>query len=591
MASDGRFKFDPRIKRELVGQRRSILIGVGSSALAASLYGLTLKFTEGAVDTIDKLHRTREKLLFPDLAWDCLFIAVIFLFRYIFVRLQTYYLAEAVAKLTTSLRRKLMSKLLRLPVTYFNEKRSGAVQSVLTNDVNVFQSAVQILRDSVEAPIKATVSLGYIVVMQWQMAVVTFLMIPLLGVVIQRNSKRMRKAQADVQLDLAEVGAITQETLQGVRVVKSFGAEAQMDIQYEGLTQKSLNSQLRTAKLVAKLKPLVELMGAIGLILAFLIGGWLALTGNLKVSGMVVLAIALDNINQGFRGISGLSSTYSSVQAAADRIYSEVLDVPEPPEHSGKKLLSNIQGQIEFRNVSFAYPDGTPALHDVSFIIEPGSSLALVGPSGAGKSTIADLLLRFYEPLSGQILLDGVDICELDSRWLRSQIGVVPQQTFLFAGSIDENLRLGAPEATEEQIGKALRMAHAENFTAEFRERNVPVMGERGARLSGGQMQRVAIARALIREPAILLLDEATSALDAASETAVTEALQEVMETRTTLFIAHRLTTAARATKILLLKRGQVVETGSHKDLIEKDGEYAALFQLFTAGVLEDGIG
>ena len=588
MASDGRFKFDPRIKRELVGQRRSILIGVGSSALAASLYGLTLKFTEGAVDTIDKLHRTREKLLFPDLAWDCLFIAVIFLFRYIFVRLQTYYLAEAVAKLTTSLRRKLMSKLLRLPVTYFNEKRSGAVQSVLTNDVNVFQSAVQILRDSVEAPIKATVSLGYIVVMQWQMAVVTFLMIPLLGVVIQRNSKRMRKAQADVQLDLAEVGAITQETLQGVRVVKSFGAEAQMDIQYEGLTQKSLNSQLRTAKLVAKLKPLVELMGAIGLILAFLIGGWLALTGNLKVSGMVVLAIALDNINQGFRGISGLSSTYSSVQAAADRIYSEVLDVPEPPEHSGKKLLSNIQGQIEFRNVSFAYPDGTPALHDVSFIIEPGTSLALVGPSGAGKSTIADLLLRFYEPLSGQILLDGVDICELDSRWLRSQIGVVPQQTFLFAGSIDENLRLGAPEATEEQIGKALRMAHAENFTAEFRERNVPVMGERGARLSGGQMQRVAIARALIREPAILLLDEATSALDAASETAVTEALQEVMETRTTLFIAHRLTTAARATKILLLKRGQVVETGSHKDLIEKDGEYAALFQLFTAGVLED---
>ena len=584
MASDSRFKFDPRIKRELLGQRRSILIGVGSSALAASLYGLTLKFTEGAVETIDKLHRTHQKELFPDLAWGCLFIAVIFLFRYIFVRLQTYYLAEAVAKLTTSLRRKLMAKLLRLPVTYFNEKRSGAVQSVLTNDVNVFQSAVQILRDSVEAPIKATVSLAYIVVMQWQMAVVTFMMIPLLGVIIQRNSKRMRKAQADVQIDLAEVGAITQETLQGVRVVKSFGAEAQMDIQYESLTQKSLNSQLRTAKLVAKLKPLVELMGAIGLILAFLIGGWLALTGNLKVSGMVVLAIALDNINQGFRGISGLSSTYSAVQAAADRIYSEVLDVPEPPELSGSKTIKNVQGRIEFRDVSFTYPDGTSALTKVSFIIEPGTSLALVGPSGAGKSTIADLFLRFYEPTEGQILFDGIDIRDLDAGWLRAQIGVVPQQTFLFAGSIDENLRLGAPEATEEQIGKALRMAHAENFTAEFRERNVPVMGERGAKLSGGQMQRVAIARALIREPAILLLDEATSALDAASETAVTEALQEVMETRTTLFIAHRLTTAARATKILLLKRGQVVETGSHRELIDKDEEYAALWRLFNGG-------
>ena len=420
--------------------------------------------------------------------------------------------------------------------------------------------------------------------MQWQMAVVTFMMIPLLGVIIQRNSKRMRKAQADVQIDLAEVGAITQETLQGVRVVKSFGAEAQMDIQYESLTQKSLNSQLRTAKLVAKLKPLVELMGAIGLILAFLIGGWLALTGNLKVSGMVVLAIALDNINQGFRGISGLSSTYSAVQAAADRIYSEVLDVPEPPELSGSKTIKNVQGRIEFRDVSFTYPDGTSALTKVSFIIEPGTSLALVGPSGAGKSTIADLFLRFYEPTEGQILFDGIDIRDLDAGWLRAQIGVVPQQTFLFAGSIDENLRLGAPEATEEQIGKALRMAHAENFTAEFRERNVPVMGERGAKLSGGQMQRVAIARALIREPAILLLDEATSALDAASETAVTEALQEVMETRTTLFIAHRLTTAARATKILLLKRGQVVETGSHRELIDKDEEYAALWRLFNGG-------
>lgn len=591
MASDGRFRFDPRIKRELLGQKRSILIGVGSSALAASLYGLTLNYTQSAVDTIDVLHKTHEQAKFDDLAKYCLILVLIFLLRYIFVRFQTYYLAEAVARLTTALRKKLMSKLLRLPVTYYNEKRSGAVQSILTNDVNVFQSAVQILRDSVEAPIKALVSLSYIVIMQWQMAVVTFLMIPVLGIIVNQNSKKMRRAQADVQVDLAEVGAVTQETLQGVRVVKSFSAEAQMDKQYSSLIQKSLNSQLRTAKLVAKLKPLVELLGAVGLILAFLIGGWLALHGDLRVSKMVVLAIALDNINQGFRGISGLSSTYSAVQAAADRIYGEILDVPEPPEHSGSLQLKTVRGEIEFRNVSFAYPDGTPALLNVSFTIEPGTSLALVGPSGAGKSTIADLLLRFYEPSDGAIFLDGVNIKDLDVAWLRNQVGVVPQQTFLFAGSIDDNLRLGAPEASEEQIGKALRMAHAENFTAEFRERNLPVLGERGVKLSGGQMQRIAIARALIREPSLLLLDEATSALDAASEQAVTEALQEVMETRTTLFIAHRLTTAARATKILLLKRGQVVEIGSHRELVDKDGEYAALFRLFSAGVLEDGIG
>jgi subfamily B ATP-binding cassette protein MsbA len=589
--AESRFRFDPRIKKELVGQRRSILIGVASSGVAAALYGLTLPLVTQVIDILGKLNQTKHYSDFQALLRTCGLFILVFLFRYIFVRFQTYYLAEAVAKLTTNLRRKLMSKLLRLPVTYFNEKRSGAVQSILTNDVNVFQSAVQILRDSVEAPIKAIVALIAIVIIQWQMAVVTFLLLPVLGVIVHQNSKKMKRAQTQVQIDLAEVGAVTQETLQGVRVVKSFGAEDQMDVQYGSLTERSLRSQLWAAKLVAKLRPAVELLGATGLILAFVVGGWIALNHEMKASSMATLAIALDWINQGFKGMSGLSSTYSSVQAAADRIYGEILDVPEPPEHSGTKQLHTVSGRIEFRDVSFAYPDGTPALHRVNFVIEPGTSLALVGPSGAGKSTIADLLLRFYEPLSGQILLDGIDIKELDARWLRSQIGVVPQQTFLFAGSIDDNLRLGAPTANEEQIGKALRMAHAENFTAEFRERNLPVLGERGVKLSGGQMQRVAIARALIREPAILLLDEATSALDAASETAVTEALQEVMETRTTLFIAHRLTTAARATKILLLKRGEVVETGSHRELVEKDGEYAALFRLFSAGVLEDGIG
>ena len=588
MASDRRFRFDPRIKRELVGQRRSILIGVGSSGIAAALYGLTLPLISRVIEDLTKLNDLKQIQYFNALTQTCGLFILVFLFRYVFVRLQTYYLAEAVAKLTTNLRRKLMSKLLRLPVTYFNEKRSGAVQSILTNDVNVFQSAVQILRDSVEAPMKAIVALTAIIIMQWQMAVVTFLLLPVLGVMVHQNSKRMKIAQTQVQIDLAEVGAVTQETLQGVRVVKAFGAESQMDEQYRSLTERSLTSQLRAAKLVAKLRPAVELLGASGLILAFVVGGWIAMNGQMRASSMASLALALDWINQGFKGISGLSSTYSSVQAAADRIYGEILDVPEPPELSGSQVLPAIAGRIVFDNVSFSYPDGTPALWNVSFVVEPGTSLALVGPSGAGKSTIADLFLRFYEPSDGKITVDGVDIKDLDVKWLRSQIGVVPQQTFLFAGSIDENLQLGAPDATEEQIGKALRMAHAENFTAEFRERNVPVMGERGARLSGGQMQRVAIARALIREPAILLLDEATSALDAASETAVTEALQEVMETRTTLFIAHRLTTAARASKILLLKRGQVVETGSHKELIEKDGEYAALFRLFNAGFGDD---
>lgn len=586
--SKRRFQLDPRIKKELVGQRRPIFIGLVCTFLASALYGWSISLTQRILADLERVSKYKLPQDFDAMKVSALLIVGVFAIRYVFVRGQTYFLAEAVARLTNSLRQKLLHKLMRLPVTYFNENRSGAIQSVLTNDVNVFQSAVQILRDSIEAPVKAIFALAIILVMQWQMALVTLFLIPLLGVIVHQNSKKMRKAQKQVQIDLGEVGAVTQEVLQGVRVIKAFGAEDHVDQSYAKMIHKSLKSQLRAANLVARLRPLVEMLGAVGLTLAILIGGYIALHGEMSVSKVAVLAFALDAINQGFRGISNLSSTYSSVQGAADRIYSEVLDVPLPPEHTGRQRLEKIQGHIEFRDVSFVYPDGTWALRHVSFEILPGSSLALVGPSGAGKSTIADLLQRFYEPTSGQILIDGVDLKHLDVSWLRSQIGVVPQHTFLFAGGIDENLRLGTPEATEEQLTKALQMAHALDFSKEFRDRNVPVLGERGVRLSGGQMQRIAIARALVRDPAILLLDEATSALDAASEKAVTEALAEVMETRTTMFIAHRLTTAARADSILLLKRGEVVEQGSHRDLMEQGGEYAALFRVFSSGFLGD---
>jgi subfamily B ATP-binding cassette protein MsbA len=540
---------------------------------------------------LEKIGQTHAIADFDAMKISTLMIIGVFVLRYFFTRGQTYYLAEAVARLTNGLRQRLLTKLLKLPVTYFNEKRAGSIQSVLTNDVNVFQSAVQILRDSIEAPLKAIVALILIIVIQWQMALITFLMIPIMGIIVQRNAKKMRIAQKQVQIDLAEVGAVTQEVLQGVRVVKAFGAEDQVNKDYGRLLHTSLKSQLRAALLVARLRPLVELLGAVGLCGAILIGGWLALSGNMSVSDMAALAFALDAINQGFRGISNLSSTYSSVQGASDRIYSEILDVPLPPEHSGRQVLERVQGLIEFRDVSFVYPDGTWALRNVSFSIQPGTSMALVGPSGAGKSTIADLLQRFYEPTSGSIFLDGNDIKHLDVNWLRSQIGVVPQQTFLFAGGIDENLRLGTPDASDEQLTKALQMAHAEDFSREFRDRNVPVLGERGVRLSGGQMQRIAIARALVRDPSILLLDEATSALDAESEKAVTAALQEVMETRTTMFIAHRLTTAARADSILFLKRGEVIEQGSHIELMAKGGQYSLLFKAFSDGLLEDNLG
>lgn len=536
-------------------------------------------------------NRTRQKPMDAIARLGLVSLGVIALYgiRYWFTRGQTYYLSYAASRLANDLRMRLFAKLQRLPVTYFNERRAGAIQSVLTNDVGVYQSAVGILRDTIDAPIKSIGALGVIIYCQWQLAVVAVLFMPPMAIAIQRNARKMRLAQAKVQDDLANVSAMTQESLQGVRVIKAFSAEATVQTKYGQLVESSFQSQIGAARRVAALRPLVEFLGALAIAATIYICGWLAYWGSLQVADIAALILGLDQINQGFRSLGNVNNTYSQVQAASDRIYSEVLDVPDEhgDEHEGV-TIAKPRGQIEFREVSFSYPDGTEALRNVSFTLEPGTSLALVGPSGAGKSTIADLVLRFYEPTEGQILFDGTDLREISKAWLRSQIGVVPQATFLFAGTIAENMLMGAPEATASDIEEAGRMAHVDDFVSPLPERYNHPIGEGGAGLSGGQKQRVAIARAVIRKPTLLLLDEATSALDATSEKVVTEALQEIMQTRTTLFIAHRLTTAARANRILYLRRGEVIEVGSHRELMDKNGEYAALFRVFSGGVMDE---
>lgn len=519
----------------------------------------------------------------------CLLIVAIYSVKYWFTRGQAYYLSKAASRLTSELRIKLFRKLQRLPISYFNDRRAGAIQSVLTNDVNVFQSAVTIVRDSIDGPIKAVSAFVTIAVMQWQLSLVAMLFIPPMAFVIQRNARKMRAAQTSVQNDLANLNAMTQEALMGTRVVKAFSAEDRVAKQYESLVEKSFSSQMQAVRRLASLRPLVELIGAVALASILYICGVLATNGMLMVWDLAGLIFAMDVINQGARTMGYASNAYSQVQAASDRIYSEILDVPEQhADDAGTQELPSPKGRVEFKNVSFVYPDGTPALHQVSFTLDPGKSLALVGPSGAGKSTIADLLLRFYDLAEGEILFDGVDIRQLKPGWLRSQIGVVPQQTFLFAGSISENIRMGRPEATDDEVAEAAKAAHADGFVSEMPDRYDTALGESGVRLSGGERQRIAIARAFVKKPKLLLLDEATSNLDAVSEKAVQEALEEIMKGRTTLFIAHRLTSAARADKILMLSRGEVVEFGSHKELIEKNGAYAGMYRAFSSGVIDD---
>lgn len=577
-----KFKFlEPRIADEIRQHRGAIAKGLGCAAGSAVLLGLVTWLIK---ETLNAVEQGNADMLVRVSAG----VVALFAVRYFLTRGQMWYLGSVANRLSANLRVKIFRKLQRLPISYYNEKRSGSIQSVLTNDVTVFQTAVTAMRDMVEGPIKVVVGFVAIVVMNWQLALVSIGVMPVMLLFIQHNARRMKQAQAQVQTELGDLTATSQEQIEGVRIVKAFGAEEQARGRFDERVQRTLRSQLIAVGRFASLKPMVELIGAVALAVTLFVCASLVRQGALSVGELGGFIYALDIINQGFKNVGSLNNTLAQVEAATDRIYKEVLDVPEASQEVGGSLKpEGVEGRIEFRNVSFTYPDGTEAIRDVSFVIEPGSSLAMVGPSGAGKSTISDLLLRFYEPTSGEILLDGIDIKEIDLQFYRGLIGVVPQQTFLFAGTISDNLRLGAPEASDEQVLQAARAAHADAFIDRSPEGYGTVLGERGVKLSGGEGQRISIARALIRDPKILILDEATSNLDSISERAVSKALEEVMRSRTSLFIAHRLTTAARADKVLVLRSGEVIELGSHSELLAASGPYASMYQAYTEGVLD----
>ncbi len=568
----------------LKDQRGTLILGLVCVLGGALLDLAPAAFIKWAVDAIADKNTYQAGMM-------AIFVVVLYSVKYFFTRGQMVFLSQAAHRITANLRKQLFAKLQSLPIAYFNTARTGAIQSVITNDVSVVQTGVPMVKDVMSSPIRAVGGLALLFYLNWQLALISLVAVPFVALAIIKTSRRVRQSQKEVQENLSDMTATMQESLNAVRVVRAFSAEERQLQHFSQDTEATYASNMKVVHRVAALKPLVEVIGAAAIALIIYLGANYVYSGVMTAGDLFSFVYLLDVIKTGATGIGNIGSVYGQVVAATDHIYKEVFDVQtDVPDDEDALTIEDVKGRVEFHNVSFSYPDGTPALHNVSFVMEPGESVALVGRSGAGKSTIADLLLRFYDPTEGSITFDGIDLRRLDSQWLRRQIGVVPQQTMLFAGTIEENIRFGRPEATSDEVRAAAWSAHADEFVSEMPEGYQTKVGEKGIRLSGGEMQRIAIARALLIDPKIMLLDEATSALDAISEQHVQSALDDVTVGRATLLIAHRLSTASRADKIIVLSRGKIVEQGSHSYLNEINGTYAGMYRAFSAGLFDGNL-
>ncbi|YAF98137.1 MAG: ABC transporter ATP-binding protein [Nodularia sp. CChRGM 3473] len=506
-------------------------------------------------------------------------LSLVFLVRGFFQSVQDIYMARAALRVAFDLRKQVYSHLQKLDLSYFETAKAGDLSYRLTEDIDRVGEVInKLFHDFIPCILQLLAIPIYMIYLNWQLTLAIVIVAPLMGVLIGWFGERLRKYALKSQNRVSGLSAILTEVFSGIRLVQAFAAENYEIARFGNQAESSFQAKYSAERLKAIQIPIVGFLEALSALSLLMVGAWQISQNNLTVgeffSYLAAAALLIDPIGH----TTNNYNEFKQGEASVDRVFELMAIQPTVLEKPHAIALPPVNGKVEYRHISFAYKPGEPVLKDINLVALPGEAIALVGASGAGKTTFVNLLPRFYDPETGQILIDGIDIRDVKLHSLRRQIGIVPQETVMFSGTIAQNIAFGQDFFDMEAIAEAAKIANAHQFITQLPEGYYTWVGERGVNLSGGQRQRIAIARAVFLNPQILILDEATSALDSESEALVQEALERLMQNRTVFIIAHRLSTVRRCDRILVLERGQLVESGTHEELLALERRYASFY-------------